>query len=238
MKKTILVMAALLSALSGFAQFRQSSASSYESSSPVFSGVQTCVTLSFHPGVMTNNMFDVPAIGFGGIGLYLTRIRNVIPALPQFSLEYGGGFEWAFADYPTGYRDGGIEGRIKGDLFTLRIPLRAAYRFDLPNTEISISPFVGFEPYAVLSHKYKNYYKGDKDVAWGYYDVSSNNKFVAYGYVAKNCILLDLQLGAKVSWRNYFAAASWSFGLINCAYYKDNQAARVSQGSISVGICF
>lgn len=235
MKKVFLFILASSFCLSLSAQFRRNNTVSYDDGLST-RDVYTSFCFSWHPVVLSVSGLDnYTPIPVNGISLYGSRIRSVLPSLPNLLVEYGLGFEYAFADFPEDARN--QNDRIYGEMLSLRVPLNVMYRFDIPSAQITVFPYTGFEPYAVLRDKYCFYYKDEGKRSL---DPSSWSEYLHFydqnGEYKSSRVHLDWKFGVRVLWRQFFFSSSYQVGLTR--YKLDGFSARISQAALSVGVMF
>lgn len=106
---------------------------------------------------------------FLGFSLGYSRTFGLSQNIPLF-LEVGGGLQYSHKNY-----DYSIEGYKKNldfsqsfNMISLKVPVNIAYKFDIPNSTVSIIPYTGFHFRFNIVGTTKNNFEGDWDDLYEY----------------------------------------------------------------------
>lgn len=131
----LIVMAAMLAvSTSAFAQFTNKSSSTAASAGSLDGW--SSVWMEYNPSTFD---YDDGDDSFTGLSLGYSKAFNIVPGKPFF-LEAGLGLQYSF--YSEEIEDYG-DYEAKFSMFSAKIPVNFIYKFDIPNSSVSLLPYVG-----------------------------------------------------------------------------------------------
>ena len=241
MKKLLLVCACVMSAITASAQFVTSSQGNRNSSSAgmqngEFPKVLNSVSFSYNP-VMVDGLDTFEGkdeMTLNGISLGWTQSRAILKNLPLY-LEYGLGLQYSF-------KSDSIQDLIDVSLnmFSIKVPVGLMYNFMIPNTGLSVMPYVGFDfgCYALGKMKYKyNMELGDYGDYGDYGDSEEEEELDLFDkeVLDANRFIFDWHIGAKVAYNKFFVGVGYEGAITK---FSDTPKSSVNQVNISLGLCF
>ena len=210
MKKSIFfaaVAAFMLMSVSASAQFVQSKGGSKAAASATVEDVF--------------NTFDV------GVSLNWSQARVLTNQLPVY-IQYGAGLQYS---WKTESED---DYKSTDHFLTVKVPVNVLYNFVIPNTAVSIMPYVGLNAQVhVLGQSKITYdYDGEKEVYKHNYFSKEDMEDEPYSR-----FVLGWQIGGMVAFNRYFVGVGYNGPVTNL--YKEGEAKiNHSQVNISLGIKF
>ena len=141
------VAIAILVSSASFAQFSNNSNKTTTAAST--DGWKT-LWVEWNPSTFHSDLHfrgDVDGKSFTGLSIGYSQAFNVLAGKPLF-VEAGVGMQYSFCHYERegGWTDDGgqyDESDLKLSLLSVKVPINLLYKFDIPNTSISLLPFVG-----------------------------------------------------------------------------------------------
>ncbi len=221
---TIAMMVASLNASAQFANVGKSSVSSASTE-----GWNT-IWAEWNPSSFLNDAKDADNQSFTGLSLGYSRAFSVMSSHPLF-VEAGLGLQYSF------YKESLYEGYDDGDeifnMFSLKLPVNLIYKFEIPNSSVSIMPFLGLALRFNLSANSKSEYND------GYY--ASTEKFNLFdkddmgsSKETWNRFQIGWQIGTKVGiGKNFILGLSYGTDFSEIA-----DDIKVGAGTISLGYAF
>lgn len=185
-----------------------------------------------------------------------SQARRIVDSYPIY-LQYGAGLQYAwgkdFGTFGFGYEDdyedygdyddyidlsSGMDVKNSTTFLTLKVPVNVVYKFDLPDTPVSVLPFVGMnlQGHIIGQDKTVMKYDGEKEVSKFSYFSKDDMADDPY-----NRIVLGWQIGAKVSYDKYLFGVSYEGPISSLYKYKEDDmklTMKYSQVNISLGIIF
>lgn len=141
------VFALLTVCATSFAQFTNSSSSS---SSTTSSDEWSTVWVEWNPSSLEPSEGDSQS--FTGLSVGWSKAFSLSSSSPLF-IEGGLGLQYSF--YSEDVEGYDYEGTVKANVFSVKAPINFVYRYNLPNSNISLSPFAGITLRYNLSGKLK-----------------------------------------------------------------------------------
>lgn len=226
MKKIFLLAAMAVMSLASQAQIVSSRSSMVTKEEAPKNGWST-FSIDYMPGSFSADKgTDKKSQSFNGFGFTWTKASSLTSELPIF-LEFG--FAGQYFTFSEDFKISGYEFEQTGKMASVKIPLNLIYSYQIPNTEISIDPYVGIygrvnvwgkttlkATLAGIDDSYNIFDKddmGDEDYTWGRFQ-------------------LGWQIGAKVRFANsFFVGASYGSDFSNIVKYAaflDSKAENIS----------
>lgn len=231
MKKFILITILSLICVASSAQFMNYSTSEFSRKSAAApSNHFGSIWFSYHPITLT---FQEPGYSdketLHGISAFWTN-ANELGNISLF-VEYGLGVQYAFNNERGGGTGETITWSTTNNLVSLRAPLRLLYKFDIPGTSISISPFTGFDfiVHLLWSQKQK---VGTSVSTSDFFEYAKNE--LGEGL---NRFNMDWHFGARVMFGHFFLSAGYEVPLVGL-YSKNSAKIHFSQANLSLGFTF
>lgn len=168
MIKSFAVAALLAVSASATAQFTNGSSSS--SSTANTDGWST-IWVQYNASSFKYDVKNADDQSFNGLSFGYSQAFSVAQNMPLF-VEAGFGVQYSF--YTEDMNDYSGEDEIKFNMFSAKVPVNLIYKFDLPNSNISLMPFVGAKIRYNLSAKLKYEFKEDGYEDDDYYDMDTD----------------------------------------------------------------
>ena len=218
----------MLMSVSASAQFMQSSGSK---SSAAVEDVFSTFDLTYSPATMKLTEDDYSeTIDFNGLSLNWSQALLMTDQLPIY-LQYGAGFQFSWYTNSRSYGDYDYKTTIS--FLTVKVPVNVLYNFAIPNTNLSVMPYVGLNAQVhVLGQNKTTVDDGEEKQTSKYSYFSKDDMEDPY-----NRFVLGWQIGAMVSYNKYFVGIGYS-GPVTCLYKNDDFKIKTSQINISLGIKF
>ena len=220
----------MLMSVSASAQFMQSSGSK---SSAAVEDVFSTFDLTYSPVTMKAS-YDGDSItdDFNGFSLNWAQARLLTDQLPVY-LQYGAGvqFTWKTDTSSDDYYDMKVKNTTT--FLTVKVPVNVLYNFAIPNTNLSVMPYVGLNAqiHVLGQSKTTTTYEDDKETSKMSY-FSKDDMEDPY-----NRFVLGWQIGAMVSYNKYFVGIGYN-GPVTSLYKNGDFKIQTSQVNISLGIKF
>ena len=218
----------MLMSVSASAQFMQSSGSK---SSAAVEDVFSTFDLTYSPVTMKAS-YDGDSItdDFNGFSLNWAQARLLTDQLPVY-LQYGAGvqFTWKTDTSSDDYYDMKVKNTTT--FLTVKVPVNVLYNFAIPNTNLSVMPYVGLNAqiHVLGQSKTTTTYEDDKETSKMSY-FSKDDMEDPY-----NRFVLGWQIGAMVSYEKYFVGIGYN-GPVTSLYKNGDFKIKTSQVNISLGI--
>ena len=152
--KCIAVAAMIMVAASASAQFTNARQSG--SSSVVNTDEWNSIWAEWNPSVFSPKHGDSES--FNAFSLGLSKAFNLTTSVPVF-LEVGGGVQYSFASDFMDYDD------VTFSMLSVKVPLSLIYKFDIPNSSVSLMPNAGLDfRFNILAKLSGDYDDEDLDV--------------------------------------------------------------------------
>lgn len=231
MKKSIFLAAVafMLMSVSASAQFMQSNGGSKAKAS--VEDVFNTVDLTYSPVTMKATMGGSSLTeDYNGISLNWSQARLMTDKLPIY-LQYGAGaqFSWYTDSSSSDYYDV----KTTTSFLTVKVPVNILYNFAIPNTNLSVMPYLGLnaQVHVLGQSKTSQEYDGETQTFKVNY-FSKDDMEDPY-----NRFVLGWQIGAMVSYDKYFVGIGYN-GPVTSLYKKGDLKIQTSQVNISLGIMF
>ena len=220
----------MLMSVSASAQFMQSSGSK---SSAAVEDVFSTFDLTYSPVTMKATSGDNSATtDLNGLSLNWSQARLMTDQLPVY-LQYGAGvqFTWKTDTSSDDYYDMKVKNTTT--FLTVKVPVNVLYNFAIPNTNLSVMPYVGLNAqiHVLGQSKTTTTYEDDKETSKMSY-FSKDDMEDPY-----NRFVLGWQIGAMVSYEKYFVGIGYN-GPVTSLYKNGDFKIKTSQVNISLGIKF
>ena len=239
MKKSIFLVAVafMLMSVSASAQFMQSNGGSKAKAS--VEDVFNTVDLTYSPITMKSTMGGSSLTeDYNGISLNWSQARLMTDKLPIY-LQYGAGAQFSWYTDSISYDDSNVKTTIS--FLTVKVPVNVLYNFAIPNTNLSVMPYLGLnaQVHVLGQSKMTQEYEGE----------TSETKTTKINYFSKddmkespyqkpfNRFVLGWQIGAMVSYDKYFVGIGYN-GPVTSLHKSGDYKIQTSQVNISLGIMF
>ena len=188
---------------------------------------------------------------FNAYGATLTRVNPLTAELPLF-IEIGIGAQ--YLTYSDDFSIRGNKYEVSGNMTSVKVPLNLIFSYTIPNTEISIDPFVGLKArFNILGNAKLEY--PSKDKTFNVFD-KDDMEDCYYGTVddTDDCVWSRFQLGWQIGVKarfakSFFVGASYGsdFGeLVKYAGFMDSdkkdvvlaEKLKISEATLSLGFIF
>lgn len=153
--KFLAVFALLLVCATSYAQFANSSSASSSTSS---AEEWSTFWVEWNPSSFEPSKGDGQS--FTGISAGYSKSFGVSSNLPLF-VEGGLGLQYSF--YSEDYSDDDFDMTEKVAMFSIKVPVNLVYRYNLPNSNISLCPFAGVTLRYNLSGKLKYEFEDEEE---------------------------------------------------------------------------
>ena len=231
MKKSIFLAAVafMLMSVSASAQFMQSNGGSKAKAS--VEDVFNTFDLTYSPVTMKASYEgDSTTEDLNGLSLNWAQARLLTDQLPVY-LQYGAGvqFTWKTDTSSNDYYDV----KTTTSFLTVKVPVNVLYNFAIPNTNLSVMPYLGLnaQVHVLGQTKASQEYDGETETTKVNY-FSKDDMEDPY-----NRFVLGWQIGAMVSFNKYFVGIGYN-GPVTSLYKNGDFKIQTSQVNISLGIMF
>ena len=231
MKKSIFfaaVAAFMLMSVSASAQFVQSKGGSRGAASATVEDVFNTFDITYSPvTARVSYKNDSQTTDMNGVSLNWSQARVLTNQLPVY-IQYGAGLQY------TWMTDSAGNSKSIDHFLTVKVPVNVLYNFVVPNTAVSIMPYVGLNAQVhVLGLSKTTYdYDGEKEVYKHNYFSKEDMDDEPYSR-----FVLGWQIGGMVAFNRYFVGVGYNGPITNL--YKEGEAKiNHSQVNISLGIKF
>ena len=219
----------MLMSVSASAQFMQSNGGSKAKAS--VEDVFNTVDLTYSPVTMKATMGGSSLTeDYNGISLNWSQARLMTYKLPIY-LQYGAGaqFSWYTDSSSSDYYDV----KTTTSFLTVKVPVNVLYNFAIPNTNLSVMPYLGLnaQVHVLGQTKASQEYDGETETTKVNY-FSKDDMEDPY-----NRFVLGWQIGAMVSFNKYFVGIGYN-GPVTSLYKNGDFKIQTSQVNISLGIMF
>lgn len=233
MKKSIFLAAVafMLMSVTASAQFMQSNGGSKAKAS--VEDVFNTVDLTYSPVTMKASYDgDSTTDDLNGLSLNWAQARLLTDQLPVY-LQYGAGvqFTWKTDTRSDDYYDMKVKNTTT--FLTVKVPVNVLYNFAIPNTNLSVMPYLGLnaQVHVLGQSKTTTTYEDEKETSKISY-FSKDDMEDPY-----NRFVLGWQIGAMVSYDKYFVGIGYN-GPVTSLYKNGDLKIQTSQVNISLGIMF
>lgn len=233
MKKSIFLAAVafMLMSVTASAQFMQSNGGSKAKAS--VEDVFNTVDLTYSPVTMKASYDgDSTTDDLNGLSLNWAQARLLTDQLPVY-LQYGAGvqFTWKTDTRSDDYYDMKVKNTTT--FLTVKVPVNVLYNFAIPNTNLSVMPYLGLnaQVHVLGQSKTTTTYEDEKETSKISY-FSKDDMEDPY-----NRFVLGWQIGAMVSYDKYFVGIGYN-GPVTSLYKNGDYKIQTSQVNISLGIKF
>lgn len=233
MKKSIFLAAVafMLMSVTASAQFMQSNGGSKAKAS--VEDVFNTVDLTYSPVTMKASYDgDSTTDDLNGLSLNWAQARLLTDQLPVY-LQYGAGvqFTWKTDTRSDDYYDMKVKNTTT--FLTVKVPVNVLYNFAIPNTNLSVMPYLGLnaQVHVLGQSKTTTTYEDEKETSKMSY-FSKDDMEDPY-----NRFVLGWQIGAMVSYDKYFVGIGYN-GPVTSLYKNGDLKIQTSQVNISLGIMF
>ncbi len=232
MKKIKLFVAAAMLAVSATASAQFTNAAKSGSASAVNTDGWGTFYLQWNPSSINVDVKNADDQSFTGFSVGYNHAFNIVKTTPLF-LEVGAGLQYSFY---TVDNDNENAPEVKVNFFSAKVPVSLMYKFDIPNSNVSLVPFAGVDFRFNISGKQKTEsddegYDDDYDdyrSGYGDYDYDDDD-YPTGGSDKKDLDLFDKKdMGSKdATWKRF--QVGWHIGLN--AHLGSNFLLGVSYGS-------
>ena len=231
MKKSIFfaaVAAFMLMSVSASAQFVQSKGGSKAAASATVEDVFNTFDVTYSPvTAKVSYKNESQTEDMNGVSLNWSQARVLTNQLPIY-IQYGAGLQY------TWMTDGEGDYKTMDHFLTVKVPVNILYNFVIPNTAVSIMPYVGLnaQVHALGQSKITYDYDGEKEVVTSSYFSKDD-----MGEDVWNRFVLGWQIGGMVAFNRYFVGVGYN-GPVTNLYKEGEVKVNHSQVNISLGIKF
>ena len=221
----------MLMGVSASAQFMQSTGGSKASSSASVEDVFNTFDFTYSPVTMKAEYDgDTESEDMNGVSLNWAQARLVTSQLPVY-LQYGAGLQYTWKT--DGESEDDYEWKTTTSFLTVKVPVNVLYNFAVPNSSVSVMPYIGLNAqFHVLGQSKATVdYDGEKETEKINY-FSKDDMEDPY-----NRFCLGWQIGAMVSYDKYFVGVGYQGPVTNLCKVGDIKI-NTSQVNISLGIKF
>ena len=222
----------MLMSVSASAQFMQSNGGSKAKAS--VEDVFNTADLTYSPVTMKASYDgDSMTEDLNGLSLNWAQARLLTDQLPVY-LQYGAGvqFTWKTDTSSDDYYD--VKYKNTTTFLTVKVPVNVLYNFAIPNTNLSVMPYVGLNAQVHVLGQNKTTMDDGEEKQTSKYSFFNKEDMEDNPY---NRFVLGWQIGAMVSYNKYFVGIGYS-GPVTCLYKNDDFKIKTSQVNISLGIMF
>lgn len=223
--RLIAVFALLMVCATSFAQFTNSSSSS---SSTASSDEWNTFWVEWNPSSLDPSKGDSQS--FTGLSVGWSKAFSLSSSSPLF-IEGGLGLQYSF--YSEDFEDYDYEGTEKVNMFSVKAPINFVYRYNLPNSNISLCPFAGVTLRYNLSGKEKYEFDDDEEGDSEEFDLFDKDDMGSKDATWKR-FQIGWQIGAKALFNNKVS--------LGISYGSDlseiSKKVKVKTTSISLGFIF
>ena len=237
MKKSIFLAAVafMLMSVSASAQFMQSNGGSKAKAS--VEDVFNTVDLTYSPITEKTTIGDRSSTtDYNGISLNWSQARLMTDKLPIY-LQYGAGAQFSW--YTDSSSNDYYNVKTTTSFLTVKVPVNVLYNFAIPNTNLSVMPYLGLNAQVHVLGQQKTTteeYDGDKDTFKVNYFSKDDMEESPYKKPF-NRFVLGWQIGAMVSYDKYFVGIGYN-GPVTSLFKDGDYKIQASQVNISLGIMF
>lgn len=194
--------------------------------------------LQWNPSTLKVDVKDADDLSFTGFSIGYNKAFSVSKSSPLF-LEAGAALQYSFnsEDYDYEYDDEGFT--QKTNFLSAKIPVSLMYKFDLPNSSVSLVPFVGVDFRFNISGKQKIEYNDDDDDYY-YDDDEDNNEFDLFDKkdMGKNGVWKRFQVGWHIG-VNAHLGKNWLVGVSYGSDFSEiAKKNKISTTSVTLGYRF
>lgn len=231
MKKSIFfaaVAAFMLMSVSASAQFVQSKGGSKAAASATVEDVFNTFDVTYSPVTAKfSYKNDSEITDMNAVSLNWSQARVLTNQLPVY-IQYGAGLQY------TWMTDSAGNSKSIDHFLTVKVPVNVLYNFVVPNTAVSIMPYVGLnaQVHALGQSKTTYDYDGEKEVSKHSYFSKDD-----MGDAVWNRFVLGWQIGGMVAFNRYFVGVGYN-GPVTNLYKEGEVKVNHSQVNISLGIKF
>lgn len=198
--------------------------------------------LQWNPSTLKVDVKNADDLSFTGFSIGYNKAFSVSKSSPLF-LEAGVALQYSFnsEDYDDGYDDETIT--QKTNFFSAKIPVSLMYKFDLPNSSVSLVPFVGVDFRFNISGKQKIEYDYDDDDYYydDYYDDDEDNyelDLFDKKDMGKNNVWKRFQIGWHIG-INAHLGENWLIGVSYGSDFSEiAKKTKISTTSVTLGYRF
>lgn len=231
MKKSIFfaaVAAFMLMSVSASAQFVQSKGGSRGAASATVEDVFNTFDVTYSPVTETwSSKNESLTEDMNGVSLNWSQARVLTNQLPVY-IQYGAGLQYTWTTDSEGKR------KTIYHFLTVKVPVNVLYNFVIPNTAVSIMPYVGLNAQVHALGQSKSTY-----------DYEDGKEVYKHNYFSKEDMgdepysrfVLGWQIGGMVAFNRYFVGVGYN-GPITNLKKKGETKINHSQVNISLGIKF
>ena len=220
----------MLMSVSASAQFMQSNAGSKAKVS--VEDVFNTVDLTYSPITMKSTMGGSSLTeDYNGISLNWSQARLMTDKLPIY-LQYGAGAQFSWYTDSISYDDSNV--KTTTTFLTVKVPVNVLYNFAIPNTNLSVMPYLGLNAQIHVLGQSKTSQEYDGETQTVKTNFFSKDDMEDHPY---NRFVLGWQIGAMVSFDKYFVGIGYN-GPVTNLYEYDDAKIQNSQVNISLGIMF
>lgn len=221
----------MLMSVTASAQFMQSNGGSKAKAS--VEDVFNTVDLTYSPVTMKASYDgESDTEDLNGLSLNWAQARLLTDQLPVY-LQYGAGvqFTWKTDTRSDDYYDMKVKNTTT--FLTVKVPVNVLYNFAIPNTNLSVMPYLGLnaQVHVLGQSKTTTTYEDEKETSKMSY-FSKDDMEDPY-----NRFVLGWQIGAMVSYDKYFVGIGYN-GPVTSLYKNGDLKIQTSQVNISLGIMF
>ena len=236
MKKSIFLAAVafVLMSVTASAQFMQSNGGSNAKAS--VEDVFNTFDLTYSPVTMkSSDGNDSESEELNGLSLNWSQARLLTEQFPVY-IQYGAGLQFTWkteSDSYDDYEEYTVKIKSTTSLLTVKVPVNLLYNFAIPNTAVSVMPYVGLNAQIHLlgQSKIKTEYSGDVETSKVNYFSEEDME------EPLNRFVLGWQIGAMLSYNKYFFGVGYS-GPVTNLYKEDEFKINTNQVNISLGFKF
>lgn len=165
------------------------------------------------------------------ISLNWNQARVLTDNIPLY-LTYGAGLQYAWKT--DSESSDGIKVSSTVSFLTLKVPVSVMYNFNIPNTSLSLMPYVGLNVQGHLLGQQKYTRKYDDESESATVNFFSEDDM---GEDKLNRFVLGWQIGAKIAYDRYFFGVAYDGPVTNLRKDGDFKV-NTSQVNLSIGISF
>lgn len=189
---------------------------------------------------------DNESESFTGLSLGWSKAFSVSKSAPVF-VEAGVGLQYSFKswddeDFNDEMEEYDTSLKIKFSMFSLKVPVNIMYKWDIPNSKVSLIPYAGLNFRFNITAKEKYDFSGD-------YAEEAEEIFEDYGYILDANLFDKDDMGEDGTWNRF--QIGWQIGvnarfnnkfLVGVSYGTDFSEiaddCKIKTTSITLGYCF
>ena len=224
------------------AQFMNSSAGSRATSTADVESVFSTFDLTYSP-VSFGSYYDGEEAGdedgitgdMNAFSLNWAQARALTSNIPVY-LQYGAGLQYAWKT--DGDSDDDVEYKSTVSFLTVKVPVNLLYCYTLPNTSVSLMPYVGLGLHGHILGQMKYSYTYDGETESGSYSFFNEDDM---DDSVLTRFTLNWQVGAKVGFGKYILGVGYEgpiTHLLKDKYDGETFTVNTHQVNISLGIRF